>query len=383
MVRLLLALAPQGPSQKSIATQIPFLAYSETTLTLVTQFGRLTETTGYGNHTFLKLRHVLAKTCNCVIEEHYQWCPECIHPQSGIGYGLLAHALAGLYTCPLHRRRLRSRCVSCGRRLRASHASPLRTECPYCQSPLWLSVCGEQIAGPPDRCEQQLLDALAYVSDPDLPPPASNWGEELQAGLEFLSRGPACGSYERKELQELRRRLRKQQDRLTLPTLMRLADIQMLEIRTLLMTPKEAFSARLPQMGAVRREAKFRQSKPLDLWFALRRTAVELIELPPVELLPGWGSICELAGVTDSGFWQRFPSVCADYQISRRVRLSGRHSSPVARLFASLYPKENSFSRKPTARGRDVSPWALNAACQVIEKNLAPWMVRKRVPPSE
>lgn len=375
MFRLLLALDPKPTCAKGIQSPGAFLAYSSTTATLATQFSRLAGSTVYANHTLLKLRDVLARTCCGVISSRVRWCPDCLNPQSGPGYGLLAHHMEMLDACPLHRRVLRTRCVVCRKLLTISHASPLCTDCPHCQASLASADPRERTAPALDSRAQHVLDVVAYATDPELSPPPATWSEEVQAGLQYLIDLGEC-SYDRSELRTMQRGLRVDNKRLTLVSLLKLAEMQMLDPRALFTAPKQAFSARLPGMGPIPRRAQYRWHHPIDLWFALRRTALELIDLPPDERLPSLQAICNLAGTSHSGFWQHFPQVSADYNAERKARLRGRGPAPVACLFAQRYP----LSPVPVLRGPELPGDALEAACDVIDRNLSRWLRCTRAP---
>lgn len=379
MVRLLLALSPITQSIKSIQSQTPFLTYSEMTESLTTQFGRLAGSMVYRNHTLLKLRGVLARNGTGAIESDHRWCPDCLHPKSGTGYGMLAHCMSMLEVCPLHHRWLRRHCTRCGRKPTLSKASPFNTDCQYCQAPLWHAGRQEQMATSRlDERASRILEVVAYATDPELSPPAQTWSDEVYEGLGFLASNAASGSYEGKELRDIQRRLRVQEDRFTLGTLLRLSAMQMISPKELFIAPMQAFSARLPNMYAEKPEFKSRKSKLVDLWFALRRTANELLELPSSDVIPALNRLCELVGTTSSSFWQHYPKISTTYTAERIKRLNGRSHTPYARLFAVLYPVLTYSESRRTRRADLAPPDALDGACRVIEKNLAKWIVRSR-----
>lgn len=114
------------------------------------------------------------------------------------------------------------------------------------------------------------------------------------------------------------------------------------------------------------------------MWFALRRTALELCELEEGEILPAWCAVCALVDVSASGFWQHFPDVVAVYNAERIKRLRGKAHRSYTRRFAQIYSLKQI---NPTQLiNKPLAPESVfDGAREVIEKHLTTWMQQREV----
>lgn len=370
--------SPATFNLNGLPTHCPFIGYSSMTAAYVQSLQRLTDTSGYEHHTFLKLTPVLARNCSGVFTREHRWCPECLNPSRGIEYGLLAHQMLFIRRCPLHECELLDRCQECGSTRDYRTNGPTSRHCGRCGSRLWLQKAAKSLPriSYADWRERQALDLLCYLSDPQRPPPAADWCQQLKAGLDSLYHAPHH-QYSRQEIHFLLPRMRATFCFPQLDTLMRLAAVQAVHVVDLILAPQQSCTPRLLDIGSIRNRPRQRNRIPATHWVALKAVIEALLLTDSSGMLPSKASICRHTALLPSGFWQHYPELSVQYENERMKRSKAIRSLGFDRIYSQAMKelverqvgsdginirKDGAFLSKKTAVPKHVVESALRAA---------------------
>lgn len=277
-----------------------------------TTFGRLLPVIGHGMG---------------LIAKSYRVCPECTRAGSGITYGMLAHQVLHIASCPLHGCALIDRCHHCGLKI-GMLADPFADPaCRVCRVPYHLSRRPADPLAPLEAWRQtQMLELVAYASDPTEDLPGSDWLARYGEALTGLVASPETYSVvERRDIRGLAKRIRQSPNSApSMSSLLRVAAIQGVPVVDMIRRPIESCSARLLDAGDVRDNKPRRRALPAMRWSAAKGCVETLLRAGGTEPLSSKSSLLADLGVTPCGFWQRYPQLANAYDAERLGRRLSR-----------------------------------------------------------
>ena len=353
--RLIVRVSAGGPSPyKGYDSTRAIMSHTPTTARLLAGLQIVTGKTEAVCTTLMKLQSVLDMKGRDLLASNIRWCPDCLHPDTGTSYGLLAHQLVRVLHCPIHNAALNDRCLSCGCAQNVLHASPSCRHCRKCNAPLW-----NQRRVPPNIsryaswCEEQVLLLVAYLSDPDSAPPEENWRKLYLHGMTRLSESTRK-QYTPKELRFVREQMKclskGMMPRPRLDSLLRAAAIQAVTIVDMVIAPIESCSPRLFNIGGANDPCVSRRDHSESEWLLLKDIVEKLMETDKCVLLPSKRSLFRGTGLTPSGFWQHFPDLSVNYEVERKRRTMHDRGE---RFHLTLKAAEQMISSRLTT-GKDV-----------------------------
>lgn len=264
-----------------------------------------------------------------LVARRFRFCPDCIDPIRGLGYGMLAHQLLYVGHCPVHGTALIERCLSCAAQISIAHDFCREPVCKHCGDRLWT-----QRLTPPPRPksfywrEAQILALMQLAPDDSRTIISSSWPADFRSEVRFLSKSSqGYDLLERKMIREAAKRVVPHPLRSTVDELLRIAMIQACDVTDLILRPKESLSPRLPD---IRRSAAFRVQrlrKQRSLWEDVRRMIVELMKTEEMLTLPSKRSLLKGSGLAVSGISQRFGPLAKEYDYERKRRLELRRDA--------------------------------------------------------
>lgn len=282
---------------------------------LVDAYEELTGKTGLANHTLLPLAGVIATRAKGAYIGYQRWCPVCIDPDKGIGYGMLAHTLRGVNSCKAHGARLQWFCPNCLRHQTYMAMLFARPFCSSCKAPLWKSA-DPTISRPAYEswAEDQLYDMVAYLTDADRPRPSTHWMQDAADTLRRLGAqiGQGLRGVDRPQAAILRRAPK---HGFQLPTLLWLAAYHSTSLVEVILRPNEALSAIIPHLEHVRRAPSQRRVFSETRWNLLQSAVSALLEAGAAVRLPALDTVSALIG--GGGIWVRQPALAKHYNQAR------------------------------------------------------------------
>lgn len=332
LVRLLAALETgRGYQPQNVDSQVRLLGHSDFAVRMVSALdtleGRAQESRRAVTGTLLPLRGVLSRNGVGLFSKESRWCPECLDPDRGTGYGLLAHELLRILHCPLHGAVLIESCTVCGTVRRPIPDSSSGRYCRVCGDKLWL-----QSGRPTDQddyarwAEQQTLALVELVASPDRTIPAENWFREFSEGLAALNSSP------RKEYSDKERKFFRyvaKQPRFAnaepLPrweTLLRVAALQSISATDLIQYPKQSFTLRLLPSGELPFKPAGRVNTSSVRSLAFENLLRRLLETPEDNTLPSVNNLKTLERLALNNDFFRNSKVLDQYrkeQIRRKT----------------------------------------------------------------
>lgn len=295
-----------------------FIGMSSTTQKLVASFEQISSLK-VAAHTFLKVSGVISNNGSGLFRPSLAWCPICIDPMKEVGYGMLAHQLLHVHTCPLHGAALRDRCPSCG-----VHQYPKSTSfgiglCRRCKIPL----CNEKptyLVRMPHELkwkQRQMLDLVAYVSNATASNPSDDWTLDL---AEQISRLVSAGYEARIGRHERDRARRSPHDGVHVSTLLWLASAKMVSIVDLIQEPVGACNPTLVGLQTDYEPKKHYKPRALEKILTVRRMMIEVLR--DSDCIPPSLSMMEhVAGISAGTMHTRIRTLPKWYGRIRRRRL--------------------------------------------------------------
>lgn len=266
-------------------------------------------------------------------------CPKCMEPDSGVAHSMLAHQLLYVLRCPLHACPLIERC-KCGRRI-ALLTNPFETrKCGGCGSS-YAEIRPPVVGGcaVSEWRHAQMLEVVAFATDPDADLPDSVWLHRYAAGLTGLvARHDAYATQERNDLRALAKRMRQKPDSApSMVSLLRVAAIQSVSVVELLRSPVQACSPRLLNVGDAGEERRKRQQRLHRRWLEGKSRIESLLRSDVSSVLPSKKHVFKELGLAQPGFWQHFPDLAIRYEKERMRRAQwAKQQREAAALQAAL-----------------------------------------------
>lgn len=278
-------------------------------------------------HTFYELFPVLSHRAIGLLEKRQRWCPACLDPDRGTGYGLLAHSLCGVANCRIHGCRLESHCLSCGQG--TYHATNFIAEpkCTSCGAMLW-NIKRDPV--PQDRyaawIEAQMYSIVEYVSDIDKPQIEVSWMSQAGWVLKQLiaeAKGKT-DAFGRSHIWMLRN-LGPQGLRIS--TILWLAASHSTSAVDVMLRPREVLTGVFPNLPAIPRRVSHRCRGRANHWPKTRSLLLSLMEACNACYLPSIATLSALTGVNESYVWCKDGDLFRYYNSKRKMQ---KHKHKVA-----------------------------------------------------
>lgn len=271
-------------------------------------------------HTLYDLFPVLSHRAIGLLEIKQRWCPECLHPDTGTGYGLLAHSLRGVQNCRLHGYRLESHCLSCYQATYYGVNLVAEPKCRSCGSRLWVRkrapVSNDHFSS---WVEAQMYSVVEYVSSIEKPQIDFCWMRQAEGVLKQLvvdSIGKTVGSGSR----HIRLLRNNAQHGLTMATILWLAASHSTSVIDVMLRPNEALTGVFPGLPEIPRKVSHRCRRRANHWPKTRTLLLGLMELDDEFYLPSMATLCAVTGVNEAYVWNKDAELSRSYNRKRKLQ---------------------------------------------------------------
>lgn len=301
---------------------------------LVSTHEKLSGTADLAGHTLLPLSGVISPRANGAFAKTQRWCPICIHPDKGTGYGMFAHLFAAVTNCQTHDVRLEEFCAVCYRPQTSLAVLIARPECTTCRAPLWKKVTGPRVRTHYDAwAEHQLYSLVAALSDAALPAPSTDWISETGDTLRRLSE-EARGRMKGVDAAQARLLRRPPTYGFKLPTLLWLAATHSTTLLEVVLRPNEVLSGVFPQLEPVRRCLSPKQMHSIIKRPLYRELLLALLKREHEVQLPSAATLAALLGTGVPSSGER--DLLRRYSAARASQFRGSIAWACDREFAKL-----------------------------------------------
>lgn len=323
MLGLLCAAGSGRGLPRDYTTAAEWVGRGELTRALARGLERLSDREGFEKLSFIGVSNAVGQSRD-LFARRRRLCPRCIAPETGSGYGMLAHQLIPVLHCPLHGCKLLDRCPQCTAYLGWTHDYLRAPKCPRCNIDLSQSKADPlQLDSYSAWRERQLGQLVAFATNEFVQPISSSWIKDFRAAIAVLS--CAQEQYtptERQVIRDLAKRFRSVPESTpSVHTLLLICTMQAVDLCDLLKAPKECCSPRLMNLGEVNVPSPSRPTHPPARWKAARSAMLTLIEVGPEIYLPPLGALAKQFGVTYTGLWRHYPSETQRYREERTKRI--------------------------------------------------------------
>lgn len=316
-------------------------------------------------HTLLPLAGVISPRANAAFSRAQRWCPLCLHPDNGTGYGMLAHLLKQVDYCLLHGVRLQHYCPGCFKRQTYMAMLAIKPECVSCGTPLWAKDAPTpkvERSRYQSWAEEQLYQLVSYLSDPERPRPSADWMAEAGATLKSLGH-EAIGRVKGADAAQAKLLRRPPKYGYQVPTLLWLAANHSTSLVEVVLRPNEVLTGVFPQLEPVRRSSVKKHMWIVEKWPQCRALVSALLNAECAAKLPSLATLSALMGVSDT-LWYRDRALSLRYNAARARQVRG--------LLAAVCDKEFAILVLPHLPDRKVKHYALQRILARKDIRLAP-----------
>ncbi|MBC8063328.1 MAG: TniQ family protein [Chlorobia bacterium] len=301
-----------------------YISCSDTTQWLVAGLQMLSGRNDLASTTLLKLRPVFGPKAHGIVSPAFRICPVCVDEKSGVQYGLFAHQLLHVTSCPIHAVTLLEHCRRCGAPF-SNRYGPMQRHCLKCSAAIWPQRAEAKAKSHfGEWAQRQALDLVTFATEPSTEVPEA-WNEQYCHAITRLSEG-LDGRYTRTE-RLLVRGLVEHKNVLTtaspgMKTLLRLAAMQATTVVDYVRAPVENSSPRLLNIGGAKDVRLRRRSVAKQDWDQIRRLLETLLGTDEYVLLPSKRALLAQTDLAVSGLWQHDPLLAVRYEQERKRRSS-------------------------------------------------------------
>lgn len=317
-------------SQDLIATVV---GVGQRPRSLVDAYEELTGLRGYANHTLLPLAGVISPRANGALSKYQRWCPECIHPSKGVGYGMFAHVFNDVTHCRLHDAKLQRHCPECYRHqsyMASLFANPV---CGFCKSVLWGRIGKQSQRSKYEMwAEDQLYGLAAYLTDLDRPRPNATWMRDAadtihQLGMDAWGRLKGADSFQARLMRK------SPKHGFQMPTLLWLAAHHSTTLVEVILRPNEVLTGVFPNLRPIRRKASVRHAATTAKWPLFRDVVRALLASGEGVRLPSSETLSALIGVGNI-LWAKDRELALRYNEERASYANGPLAAACDRAFS-------------------------------------------------